>query len=113
MRETSMSEQQPHPLNLPIVEPGGGHGGEATRAVHLARPAAPVQQTLGLPTYRTPAFAFHTAQDSLDALGARTPGSSYSRVDTRTADAFPLAGAERESYGVDEAVAAQPFASGM
>jgi cystathionine beta-lyase/cystathionine gamma-synthase len=108
-----MSEQKPHPLNLPIVEPGGGHGGEGTRAVHLARPAAPVQQTLGLPTYRTSAFVFDTAQAYSDVLGDRTPGYSYSRVDNPTADAFALAVAELESYGVDEAVAAQPFASGM
>src|SRR4051812_48699648 len=113
MRETSMSEQQPHPLNLPIVEPGGGHGGEATRAVHLARPAAPVQQPLGLPTYRTSAFRFDTAQDYTDVLGDRTPGYSYSRVDNPTADAFALGLAALEAHGVDHPVAAQPFASGM
>src|SRR4051795_8919863 len=108
-----MSEQKPHQLNFPIVAPRGGHGGEGTRAVHLARPAAPVQQTLGLPTYRTSAFVFDTAQDYSDVLGDRTPGYSYSRVDNPTADAFALAVAELESYGVDDAVAAQPFASGM
>ena len=108
-----MSEQNPHPLNLPVVEPGRGHGGEGTRAVHLARPAAPAQQPLGLPSYRTSAFVFDTAQDYSDVLGDRTPGYSYSRVDNPTADAFALAVAELESYGVDQAVAAQPFASGM
>src|SRR3954468_11090924 len=108
-----MSEQKPHPLNLPIVEPGGGHGGEGTRAVHLARPAAPPQQTLGLPTYRTSAFVFDSAQDYSDVLGDRTPGYSYSRVDNPTADAFALGVAALEAPALDRAVASQPFASGM
>src|SRR3954449_8235358 len=113
MRETSMSEQQPRPLNLPIVEPGAAHGGESTRAAHLARPAPPAQQPLGLPAYRTSAFVFDTAQAYSDVLGDRSPGYSYSRVDNPTADAFALAVAELEAYGLDVPVAAQPFASGM
>src|SRR4051795_11804839 len=108
-----MSEQKPHQLNFPIVAPRGGHGGEGTRAVHLARPAAPVQQPLGLPAYRTSAFVFDTAQAYSDVLGDRSPGYSYSRVDNPTADAFALAVAEMEAYGAGAPVAAQPFASGM
>jgi len=101
------------PHNLPIVEPGSTQGGEGTRAVHLPRPQPPAQQPLGLPAYRTSAFVFDTAQDYADVLGDRQPGYSYSRVDNPTADAFALAVAALESYGVDTPVAAQPFASGM
>jgi cystathionine beta-lyase/cystathionine gamma-synthase len=108
-----MSDEKPHPLNLPIVEPSGSRGGEGTRAVHLARPAPPAQQPLGLPAYRTSAFVFDTAQAYSDVLGDRSPGYSYSRVDNPTADAFALAVAELEAYGLDVPVAAQPFASGM
>src|SRR3954468_13142262 len=108
-----MSDEKPRPLNLPIVEPSGSRGGEGTRAAHLARPAPPAQQPLGLPAYRTSAFVFDTAQAYSDVLGDRSPGYSYSRVDNPTADAFALAVAELEAYGVDVPVAAQPFASGM
>jgi O-acetylhomoserine/O-acetylserine sulfhydrylase-like pyridoxal-dependent enzyme len=109
----SMSEAKGQPLNLPIVQPGGTHGGEGTRAVHLPRPQPPAQQPLGLPAYRTSAFVFDTAQDYADVLGDRQPGYSYSRVDNPTADAFALAVAALEAYGVEVPVAAQPFASGM
>src|SRR4051794_21784496 len=112
MRETSMSDDQ-RPLNVPIVEPRRASGGEGTRAVHLPRPAPPEQQPLGLPAFRTSAFAFDTAQAYADVLGDRSAGYSYSRVDNPTADAFALAVAALEAYGVEEAVAAQPFASGM
>src|SRR3954452_834363 len=108
-----MSDEKQRPLNLPIVEPSAARGGEGTRAVHLPRPAPPAQQTLGLPAYRTSAFVFDTAQAYSDVLGDRSPGYSYSRVDNPTADAFALAVAELEAYGVDVPVAAQPFASGM
>ena len=108
-----MSDEKPRPLNLPIVEPSGSRGGEGTRAVHLARPEPPAQQPLGLPAYRTSAFVFDTAQAYSDVLGDRSPGYSYSRVDNPTADAFALAVAELEAYGLDVPVAAQPFASGM
>src|SRR3954468_13851809 len=108
-----MSDEKQRPLNLPIVEPSGSRGGEGTRAVHLARPEPPAQQPLGLPAYRTSAFVFDTAQAYSDVLGDRSPGYSYSRVDNPTADAFALAVAELEAYGVDVPVAAQPFASGM
>src|SRR3954449_9298010 len=108
-----MSDEKQRPLNLPIVEPSAARGGEGTRAVHLSRPAPPAQEPLGLPTYRTSAFLFETAQAYSDVLGDRSPGYSYSRVDNPTADAFALAVAELEAYGADEAVAAQAFASGM
>ena len=107
-----MSDDE-RPLNLPIIEPGGAHGGEGTRAVHLPRPAPPEQQPLGLPAFRTSAFVFDTAKAYSDVLGDRSPGYSYSRVDNPTADAFALAVAALEAHGVDRPVAAQPFASGM
>jgi cystathionine beta-lyase/cystathionine gamma-synthase len=108
-----MSDDELRPLNLPIVDPGDGRGGEGTRAVHLPRPQPPEQEPLGLPAYRTSAFVFDSAQDYSDVLGDRRPGYSYSRVDNPTADAFALAVAALEAYGVDRPVAAQPFASGM
>src|SRR6059058_5482268 len=107
-----MSDEQ-RPLNLPIVEPGSARGGEGTRAAHLPRPDAPAQEPLGLHTYRSSTFAFDTAQAYSDVLGDRSPGYTYSRVDNPTGDAFALAVAALESYGVDVPVAAQPFASGM
>jgi hypothetical protein len=65
------------PNNLPIVRPGDlVEGGESTRAVHAPRPPAPDQQPLGLPTYRTTAFRFDTAQDYADVLGDRRSGYS-------------------------------------
>ena len=103
-----------HPLNLPIVEPGLGDGeGEGTRAVRTPRPQPPAQPPVGLATYRSSTFEFETAQDYADVLGDRKPGYTYSRIDNPTCDAFALGVAALESYGVDRAVAAQPFASGM
>jgi len=100
--------------NLPIVEGGAGASrGENTRAVHAPRPPAPAQPPLGLPTYRTAAFRFDTAEDYADVLGDRSSGYSYSRVDNPTADAFALGLASLEAHGVDRPVAAQAFASGM
>src|SRR4051812_6884126 len=107
-----MSEEQ-RPRNLPIVEPTSGDCGEATRAVHGPRPGPPPQQPMGLPTYRTSAFFFETAQDYTDVLGDRKAGYSYSRVDNPTSDAFALGVAALEAHGSDRAVAEQSFASGM
>ena len=101
------------PSNLPVIPPSGGDDGESTRAVHGPRPAPPQQQPMGLPTYRTSAFVFETAQDYADVLGDRRPGYSYSRVDNPTADAFALGVAAMDAHGLDRPVAAQAFASGM
>ena len=109
-----MSDRDEQPFNLPIVEPSSAaNAGESTRAVHVPRPDPPAQLPLGLPTYRTAAFVFDSAQDYSDILGDRRPGYSYSRVDNPTADAFALGLAALEAHGCDRPVAAQPFASGM
>lgn len=68
---------------------------------------------MGLPTYRTSAFVFETAQDYADVLGDQTSGYSYSRVDNPTADAFALGAAAMDAHGLEQDVAAQAFASGM
>jgi O-acetylhomoserine/O-acetylserine sulfhydrylase-like pyridoxal-dependent enzyme len=104
-----------HPANLPIVDPSAVATGysENTRAVHAPRPDFTEVRALGLPTYRTTAFEFDHSQDYADVLGDRKPGYSYSRIDNPTADAFALGLAALEAHGVDHAVAAQPFASGM
>src|SRR3954447_718858 len=116
-RASSAERSGVPPDNLPIVEPESGRApagsGEGTRAVHGPRPDPPPQQPLGLPTYRTSAFRFATAQEYADVLGDRQPGYSYSRVDNPTADAFALGVAAMESHGTDRPVAAQGFASGM
>ena len=101
------------PHNLPILQPGGGGGGEGTRAVHAPRPDFSRVRALGLPTYRTTAFEFETSQDYADVLGDRVAGYTYSRIDNPTADAFALGFAALEAHGLDRPVAAQPFASGM
>jgi cystathionine beta-lyase/cystathionine gamma-synthase len=101
------------PNNLPIVEPGGDDRGETTRAVHTPRAAPPVQEPVGLPTYRSATFRFDTAQEYADVLGDRSAGYTYSRIDNPSADAFALALASLEAYGSDRRVAAQAFASGM
>ncbi|HVX43376.1 MAG TPA: aminotransferase class I/II-fold pyridoxal phosphate-dependent enzyme [Mycobacteriales bacterium] len=83
--------------------------GENTRAVHTP-PVPEVKQTpLGLPIYRTAAFAFESAQEYADILNDRVPGFTYSRIDNPTADTFAAAVASLEGTGVT----AQPFASGM
>lgn len=79
-----------------------------TRAVHLPPPPVPEERPVGLPTYRTSAFVFETAEDYADVLGDRAPGYVYSRIDNPTADAFAAAVAMLEG-----GEAAQPFASGM
>jgi O-acetylhomoserine/O-acetylserine sulfhydrylase-like pyridoxal-dependent enzyme len=87
--------------------------GENTRALHIPMPAPPEQEPLGLPVYRTAAFAFGTAKDYADILGDRAPGYVYSRIDNPTAAAFAAGVAQLESVGVDAEVTGQPFASGM
>lgn len=87
--------------------------GENTRAVHS--PAAPVpdQVPMGLPVYRTAAFAFSSAQEYADLLAGRVSGYSYSRIDNPTSDAFAQAVAALEGAHLDREVVGQPFASGM
>jgi cystathionine gamma-synthase/O-acetylhomoserine (thiol)-lyase len=87
--------------------------GEHTRAVHTPAPPVPEQEPLGLPVYRTAAWAFETADDYRDVLGDVRPGYSYSRVDNPTADAFAQGVAALEGVALDTPVAGQPFASGM
>ncbi|HWA68099.1 MAG TPA: aminotransferase class I/II-fold pyridoxal phosphate-dependent enzyme [Mycobacteriales bacterium] len=106
-------EATPAGHNLPILEPADAGGGEGTRAVHAPRPDFSRVRAVGLPTYRTSTFAFDTAQDYADVLGDRAAGYTYSRIDNPTADAFALGFASLEAHGIDRAVAAQPFASGM
>jgi cystathionine beta-lyase/cystathionine gamma-synthase len=107
------------PANLPIIEPtsteagSAGGRGEGTRAVHAPVPEYPAQRPIGLPTYRTSAFVFDSSQDYADVLGDAAPGYSYSRIDNPTADAFARSHAALEAHGLDRAVGAQPFASGM
>ncbi len=79
-----------------------------TRAVHLPDPPVPAERPLGLPTYRTSAFVFETAEAYADVLGNRAPGYVYTRIDNPTVDAFANAVAMLEG-----AEAAQAFASGM
>ena len=79
-----------------------------TRAVHPPHPVVPAARPVGLPTYRTSAFAFETAEEYSDVLGDRTPGYVYTRIDNPTVDAFGAAVAAFEG-----AEAAQCFASGM
>ena len=79
-----------------------------TRAVHLPEPVVPNERPVGLPTYRTSAFVFDSAEEYSDVLGNRTPGYVYTRIDNPTVDAFGAAVAMFEG-----AEAAQCFASGM
>lgn len=71
-----------------------------------------MSRPLGLPVVRSAAFAFDTAADYSDVLGGRAPGYSYSRIDNPTSAAFAAAVAALEAPG-DDAVTADPFASGM
>jgi cystathionine gamma-synthase/O-acetylhomoserine (thiol)-lyase len=68
---------------------------------------------MGLPVYRTAAWAFETAAEYTDLLHGRRTGYSYSRIDNPTADAFAQGVAALEGANVDGEVAGQPFASGM
>lgn len=90
--------------------------GESTRAVHTPRPPLPAQAPMGLPVYRTAAFAFDTAEEYADVICGRVPGYSYSRIDNPTADAFAAGMAALEGGGTSTGAAGlvgQPFASGM
>src|SRR4051812_8554863 len=87
--------------------------GEHTRAVHTPSPPVPAQEPLGLPVYRTAAWAFDTADEYRDLLAGNRPGYSYSRIDNPTADAFAQGVAALEGVNVATPVVGQPFASGM
>lgn len=87
--------------------------GEHTRAVHTPVPPVPEQEPLGLPVYRTAAWAFETAAEYRDVLDGSRPGYAYSRMDNPTADAFAQGVAALEGAHVDGDVHGQPFASGM
>jgi cystathionine beta-lyase/cystathionine gamma-synthase len=87
--------------------------GENTRAVHTPAPPVPAQDPMGLPVYRTAAWAFDTAQEYSEILNDLREGYSYSRIDNPTADAFAQGVAALEAVNIDTPVAAQPFASGM
>jgi cystathionine beta-lyase/cystathionine gamma-synthase len=82
--------------------------GEHTRAVHLPPPPAPEQRPLGLPVYRTAAFAFSSSQEYADLLRGRAAGYVYSREANPTVDAFAAGVAALEG-----AEAGDGFASGM
>jgi cystathionine beta-lyase/cystathionine gamma-synthase len=87
--------------------------GEQTRAVHPPISPPPAQRPLGLPVYRTAAFAFADSAEYADVLSGRRPGHSYGREGNPTAEAFALAAAALEGYGVDGEVRGEAFASGM
>jgi cystathionine beta-lyase/cystathionine gamma-synthase len=87
--------------------------GEHTRAVHPPTAPVPDQVPMGLPVYRTAAFAFTSAQEYADVLSGVRRGYSYSRVDNPTSDAFAQAVAALEGANVEGEVHGQPFASGM
>ncbi|MGH3322539.1 MAG: trans-sulfuration enzyme family protein [Streptosporangiaceae bacterium] len=87
--------------------------GENTRAVHLPPPPRFEQVPVGLPVWRTSAFAFRSSQEFADVLSGREAGYSYARVDSPTADAFAEAVAVLEGVGLDQEATGQPFASGM
>lgn len=91
----------------------GDGRGPHTRAVHTPRPVPPEQQPLGLPVYRTAAFAFRDSGEFADLLAGRIPGYSYSREGNPTAEAFAAAVAYLEAFGVEDDVVGEPFSSGM
>lgn len=101
------------PRNIPLVPPSTSTTGEGTRAVHVPRPDFAAVDPVGLPTYRTSTFRFETAQDYADVLSDRKSGYTYSRIDNPTVDAFAMGLAALEAHGLDRAVGAQAFASGM
>ena len=84
--------------------------GEHTRAVHTPDAPVPAQQPMGLPVYRTAAWAFDTADEYRDVLGGTRSGYSYSRIDNPTADAFAQGVAALEGAHLDTPVVGQPFA---
>ena len=87
--------------------------GEHTRAVHTPAAPLPDQVPMGLPVYRTAAWAFDTADEYRDLLSGSRQGYSYSRIDNPTSDAFAQGVAALEGVNVDGPVIGQPFASGM
>lgn len=68
---------------------------------------------MGLPVYRTAAWAFESADEYREVLGGHRSGYSYSRIDNPTCVAFAQGVAALEGVNVDAPVHAQPFASGM
>lgn len=98
---------------LPVPRPAGNQSaGPQTRAVHLPPIATVTERPLGLPVWRTSAFAFDGAEEYAAILRGERPGYSYSRIDNPTADAFATGVAALEGVGVGASVDAQPFASG-
>ncbi|HWH28230.1 MAG TPA: aminotransferase class I/II-fold pyridoxal phosphate-dependent enzyme [Mycobacteriales bacterium] len=87
--------------------------GPSTRAVHTPGLRRLAQTPLALPVHRATTYAFETAQQYADVLSGDLDGYCYSRIDNPTADAFAAAVAALEGAGLDDDVAAQPFASGM
>jgi cystathionine gamma-synthase/O-acetylhomoserine (thiol)-lyase len=87
--------------------------GEHTRAVHTPDAPVPDQVPMGLPVYRTAAWAFDTADEYRDLLRGDRAGYSYSRIDNPTADAFAQGVAALEGANLEVPVVGQPFASGM
>lgn len=87
--------------------------GEFTRAVHPPSAPVPTQTPLGLPVYRSAAFAFDSAAEFAELLEGSRSGYSYSRVDNPTSDAFAAAVAALEGHGLGTPVSGQAFASGM
>jgi cystathionine gamma-synthase/O-acetylhomoserine (thiol)-lyase len=87
--------------------------GEHTRAVHTPGAPVPEQQSMGLPVYRTAAWAFETADEYRDLLNGSRAGYSYSRIDNPTAVAFAQGVAALEGANIGTPVVGQPFASGM
>ncbi|MFG1999293.1 trans-sulfuration enzyme family protein [Spirillospora sp. NPDC048911] len=88
--------------------------GENTRAVHLPSPPVPRQSPVGLPIWRTSAFAFEGAAEHADVVSDRTPGHCHGRVANPTADAFAAGLASLEGAGLGgEPVTGQAFGSGM
>ncbi|MBK5306725.1 MAG: aminotransferase class I/II-fold pyridoxal phosphate-dependent enzyme [Frankiaceae bacterium] len=87
--------------------------GEHTRSVHTPDVPVPDQRPMGLPVYRTAAWAFGTADEYRDLLNGTRTGYSYSRIDNPTCDAFAQGVAALEGVNVEGPVHGQPFASGM
>lgn len=90
--------------------------GEATRAVHTPPGRYPAQQPLGLPVFRTAAFAFDSTAEYAELLAGERAGYAYSRVSNPTTDAFATAVAalETPAGSADAAnIVGEPCASGM
>ena len=87
--------------------------GEATRAVHSPTARAPEQAPLGLPVYRTAAYAFSSSAEFADLLTGRRAGYSYGREGNPTSTAFADGVAALEAGGSRDDVTAAAFSSGM